>query len=79
LKLFACKLLTDENIHPSVVNFLRQQSCDVEDVSTLSLIGHADEVILKAALDQERIVVTHDRDFGRLAIYLGSPFTASCF
>jgi predicted nuclease of predicted toxin-antitoxin system len=79
LKLFACKLLTDENIHPRVVSFLRQQSCDVEDVSTLGLIGDADEVILRAALNQERIVVTHDRDFGRLAILSRQPIHGIIF
>jgi predicted nuclease of predicted toxin-antitoxin system len=61
-------LLTDENIHPLVVQFLRQQGCDIEDVLTMGLRQAADHVILGEALKENRIVLTHDRDFGRLAI-----------
>jgi len=73
LNLFGCKLLTDENIHPQVVQFLRQRSCDIEDVVTLGLVQAADDLILKEALKDNRVVLTHDRDFGRLAILLKQP------
>lgn len=68
MNLFACKLLTDENIHPLVVQFLRQRGCDIEDAIGLGLGGAADDVILTEALKEGRVVLTHDRDFGRLAI-----------
>ncbi len=79
MKLFARKLLTDENIHPLVVHFLRQQGCDVEDVLTLGLAKAADDVILAEALRQRRIVLTHDRDFGRLAILFQQPLHGIVF
>lgn len=68
MKLFGCQLLADENIHPQVVHFLRQQGCDIVDVPALGLSHAADDVILSEAHKQHRIVLTHDRDFGRLAI-----------
>lgn len=79
MKLFACKLLADENIHPNVVQFLRQRGCDVEDVDALSLVREADDVILNEALKQSRIVMTHDRDFGRLAILIRKPLHGIVF
>ena len=79
MNLFACKLLTDENIHPLVVQFLRQQGCDVEDVLTLGLGKAADDMILNETLRQSRVVLTHDRDFGRLAILSRHPLHGIVF
>jgi predicted nuclease of predicted toxin-antitoxin system len=79
LNLFACKLLTDANIHPQVVQFLRQQGCDVEDAVTLGLGQAADDVILAEALKDNRVVLTHDRDFGRLAILFRQPLHGIVF
>jgi predicted nuclease of predicted toxin-antitoxin system len=73
LNLLSCKLLTDENIHPEVVQFLRLEDCDVEDVSSLGLTGRSDESILAEAYSSQRIVLTHDRDFGRLAVMQRKP------
>lgn len=79
MKLFACKLLADENIHPLVVRFLRQQACDVEDVLALGLAQASDDVILREAFNQSRIILTHDRDFGRLAILGRQPLYGVVF
>jgi predicted nuclease of predicted toxin-antitoxin system len=79
LKLSACKLLADENIHPHVVLFLRQIGCDVNDVLMLGLAKAADEVILSKAHQESRIVLTHDRDFGRLAISIRRPLHGIVF
>lgn len=68
MKLFACKLLADENIHTGVVDFLRNIGCDVAKVAALGLKAQPDDAILKGAFDEGRIVLTHDRDFGRLAV-----------
>jgi len=73
VKLFECKLLADENIHPDVVQFLRQQNCDVRDIHELGLAGQDDDAILAAAFQEQRTVLTHDGDFGRLAISQGIP------
>jgi predicted nuclease of predicted toxin-antitoxin system len=79
LSLFGCKLLTDANVHPLVVQFLGQQGCDVKDVATLGLGRAADDVILAEAGKDNRIVLTHDRDFGRLAVLLRQPMYGIVF
>ena len=46
---------------------------DVMSVYDLNLNGSPDEHILSAALSQNRVVLTHDSDFGTLAIAAGLP------
>lgn len=79
MKLFACKMLADENIHPKVVQLLRQRGCDIEDVFTAGLAQQPDDVILAEARKNDRIVLTHDRDFGRLAVLGRQPFQGIVF
>jgi predicted nuclease of predicted toxin-antitoxin system len=73
LKLWDFKLLTDENIHPAVVQFLRSQGFDVLDVATANLQGGLDVDVLRHAVTEGRVVVTHDSDFGTLAMLAGEP------
>jgi predicted nuclease of predicted toxin-antitoxin system len=73
VKLFDRKLLADENIHPDVVRFLRQQGCDVRDIHELGLAGQGDDAVLAAAYHDRRIVLTHDGDFARVAISQAVP------
>jgi predicted nuclease of predicted toxin-antitoxin system len=79
LKLHEFPILTDENIHREVVAYLRQRGCDVVDVQESGLIGSEDSAILQAALSQNRIVVTHDADFGALAIAALEPIVGVVF
>lgn len=79
MRLLGCKLLADENIHPKVVSFLRQNGCDVTDVIALGLGRQPDDSILNEALNQSRIVLTHDRDFGRLAVLGRQPLHGIVF
>jgi predicted nuclease of predicted toxin-antitoxin system len=72
-------LLADENIHPDVISYLRQNGCDVADVVSLRLGGQADASILAKAFNDNRIVLTHDRDFGRLAILARQPLKGVVF
>jgi len=60
------RLLTDENVHPQVVSFLRDRGCDVLDVKELGRMGTSDPEIVRRAADEGRTIITHDRDFGRL-------------
>ena len=62
------KLLADENIHPDVIAFLKNRGQDIVDVFQAGLAGATDEVILAHAVVENRVVITHDRDFGRLAL-----------
>jgi predicted nuclease of predicted toxin-antitoxin system len=68
VKLADFGLLTDENIDPAIVAFLRSVGFNVTDVVELGWQGKSDAVILDAAFSDQRVVVTHDADFGRLAI-----------
>jgi len=68
-------LLADENIHPEVISFLRQQGCDVESIAEKKLFGQSDIDVLHLAHVAGRAVLTHDSDFGTLAIVQGEPFT----
>lgn len=64
-------LLSDENIDPAVVQYLRAQGFDVRDICEEGLQGMADVEIIRRAVRENRIVVTHDSDFGKLAIQAG--------
>ena len=54
--------------------FLEQQAFDVLDVRRSGLVGSTDLAILRQVGVEQRTVVTHDRDFGRLAIAAAEPF-----
>lgn len=73
MKFLQFPLLTDENINPAVVQFLRQQQFDVCDVAESGLGGIGDADLLRLASAQGRVIVTHDSDFGTLAIFQGEP------
>ena len=64
-------LLADENIHPRVVQALREQGKDVSTVLEVGLSGRPDTEVLEKARGDGRVVVTHDGDFGRLAVSAG--------
>jgi predicted nuclease of predicted toxin-antitoxin system len=73
MKLREFPLLTDENLDPDVVAKLRQLGFDVLDVAECGLQGSTDVDLLRLAAAQERVVVTHDADFGTLAIHQNEP------
>ena len=73
MKLNAFKLLADENIHHDVVASLRRQGFDVADVSEERLWGTTDVALLRRAVSEGRVVITHDRDFGALAVLGREP------
>jgi predicted nuclease of predicted toxin-antitoxin system len=60
--------LADENIHTAVVAELRAAGSDVLDVRESGLRGSGDVDLLRLALADNRVVITHDKDFGALAI-----------
>ena len=72
-------LLADENIHPDVVAGLRKRGNDVRTVVDEGLRGSDDVVILRYAHAARRVIVTHDSDFGKLAIQAGEPYTGILF
>jgi predicted nuclease of predicted toxin-antitoxin system len=64
-------LLADVNIAVPVVAWLRANGIDVASVHERGLQGLDDEAILDLARTERRFVLTHDSDFGRLAILEG--------
>jgi len=71
--------LTDENIHPTVVAGLRAAGRDVFDVRESGWTGSDDAVLLQRAYSMNRVVVTHDRDFGALSIGRLDPIVGVVF
>jgi predicted nuclease of predicted toxin-antitoxin system len=68
VRLTDSRWLTDENIHPDVVAHLRGRGLDVLDVREQGWMGRSDGALLEEAYREGRIVLTHDGDFGTLAL-----------
>ena len=73
MKVLDFPLLADENVHPDVIDFLRQAGLDVESVSEQGQFGLPDSRVLQQATKAGRAVLTHDSDFGGLAL-MGAEF-----
>ncbi len=56
-----------------LVVFLRQSGVDIDSIAERGDFGLDDENVLKQASKERRVVLTHDRDFGGLAL-LGAEF-----
>ena len=69
------RFLGNENVTGTVIQELRQRGHDVLAVKE-SMRSEQDDVILARAQAKQRIVVTHDKDFGELAFR--SQLPASC-
>lgn len=67
------RFLTDENVSPRLVVFLREQGHDVQDVKEQGWQGRDDIFLLRRAWATQRVVISHDRDFGKLAIARQEP------
>lgn len=65
------KYLANENFPAETVRLLREKGNDVVHAAE-TLIGASDEV-LQAAVEQDRIVLTFDRDFGELGFHRRRP------
>ena len=79
MKLREFSLLTDENIDPDVVVGLRRLGFDVLDVVESGGAGASDVDLLRWAMSQGRVVITHDADFGTLAILQNEPLIGLVF
>jgi len=66
-------LLADENVHPDVIGFLRKAGLDVESIAEQGKFGLPDTQVLQQATETGRVVLTHDSDFGGMAV-LGAKF-----
>jgi len=66
------RILVNENVSRTVIQSLRDHGHDVLSVKE-SLRGEKDPVILARAQTEQRIVITHDKDFGELAFRSSLP------
>lgn len=69
------KFLANENMPGEVVEAARQAGHDVASVAERSP-GADDDAVLAAALREDRVLVTFDKDFGEMAFREGKA--ASC-
>jgi predicted nuclease of predicted toxin-antitoxin system len=60
------KFLIDQDVYAATIRFLEGLGHDVVRVADHGLATAADEELLKVADEQQRILVTRDRDFGSL-------------
>lgn len=72
------KFLVDESVEFPVVTYLRSQGHDVVAVAE-DFPSTADADILASAWQQERILVTNDRDFGELVFFHELPHRGIIF
>jgi len=66
-------LLADENVNPEVIAFLRNAGLDVDSVAEQGKFGLPDTQVLQQATETGRVVLTHDSDFGGMAVF-GAKF-----
>lgn len=66
------RLLADQNIPRHTVDALPAKSHDVLWAQT-ACPGAPDHVLLKTAIEEERVVLTFDKDFGTLAFHAELP------
>lgn len=73
MKLSEYAFFTDENIHCDVVLFLRERGLDVLDTCEQRLQGSPDIDLIRLASTDGRVIITHDSDFGTLAVLADEP------
>lgn len=66
------RLLIDENLSPRVARLLREAGHDAAHVTEVGLGDTDDAVIVDAAADDARAIVTADTDFGALLAARGN-------
>lgn len=66
------RFLGDVGISPRSIGRLRDQGHDAVHLHALGLERLSDSEILRLAIDENRIVLTHDLDFGELVAASGS-------
>ena len=68
------RVLADENIDPDLVGWLRDQGHDVLSIREAAR-GAPDTRVLALAVEESRVLLTADKDFGELVFRHGLPAT----
>lgn len=66
------RIVADENLAGTLIEQLRQRGHDVLAVKE-SMRSEPDEAVLARARAENRVIITHDKDFGELAFRAGLP------
>ncbi len=66
MKIHDFPLFTDENVFRKTIDFLRSENFDVKSVRELGLEGWKDVDLIPIATHENRVILTHDNDFGRI-------------
>ena len=66
------RIVANENVSSTVIGELRRRGHDVLSVKE-SLRSASDEQVLAVAQGERRLPITHDKDFGELAVRRGLP------
>jgi predicted nuclease of predicted toxin-antitoxin system len=61
------KILADENIPRTAIQFLRNSGYDIVSVWEMNP-GMSDEQVVELSIREQRIIITFDKDFGRIAL-----------
>ena len=57
------RFLTDEDLHAETVPFLRDKGWNVKTAAEAGLVGHSDSDYVALARKEDRLLLTHDRDY----------------
>lgn len=66
------RFLLDQNMSPQLAGLLGAAGHDAVHVRSLGLASEPDDVVLAAAEDQDRVIVSADTDFGTLLARSGA-------
>lgn len=66
------RFLVDENLSPLLADELRAAGHDVVHTRDIDLATAVDQVILRRALDEDRVLISADTDFGFLLAESGA-------
>lgn len=66
------RLLVDEALQDAVAHRLAEAGHNATHVRLLGLAGHTDEDVMALAVDEDRILVTTDTDFGTILALTGA-------
>lgn len=66
------RLLVDEALQDAVAHRLAEARHDVTHIRLLGLAGHTDDDVMALALDEDRVLVTTDTDFGTILALTGA-------
>lgn len=79
MKLLQCRFLADENFDPASVEFLRSTGVDIKSAAEARILGLSDADVLREAMKEGRVVLSHDRDFGALGVIAAEPLIGIVF